>query len=94
MHIVVYVCLLLFSLVQGDIIASSIDEQCTFFVIKYKYTSKAIFQYVPTTIIDQTALNITADVNFYQSKLPCNQSFIEVINSFIMQKQYICRSRN
>ncbi|CAF4321982.1 unnamed protein product [Rotaria sp. Silwood2] len=59
---------------------------CTFFVIKYKYTSKAIFQYVPTTIIDQTALNITADVNFYQSKSPCNQSFVKlqnlIINSF------------
>ncbi|CAF3840465.1 unnamed protein product, partial [Rotaria sordida] len=88
MHIVVYVCLLLFSLVQGDIIASSIDEQCTFFVIKYKYTSKAIFQYVPTTIIDQTALNITADVNFYQSKLPCNQSFIQIQSLIINSYQY------
>ena len=51
-----------------------------FSISKYKYISKAIFQYVPTTIIDQTILNITSDVNFYQSKSPCNQSSIMVSN--------------
>ncbi|CAF3266519.1 unnamed protein product [Rotaria socialis] len=70
----------------GDVIVNSIDEQCTFLLIKYKYTSKAIFQYVPTNIINQTALNITSDVHLYQSKPPYNQSFIKlqnlIINSF------------
>ncbi len=53
-------------------------------VTKYKYVSKAVFQYVPTTIIDQTTLNITVDVIYYQSQSPYNQSFIKVINSFLM----------
>jgi hypothetical protein len=55
-----------------------------FLVTKYKYVSNAIFQYVPITIIDQTTLNITADVIYYQSQSPYNQSFIKVIHSFLM----------
>ncbi len=53
-----------------------------YLVNKYKYISKASFQYVPTTIIDQTTLNIVADVHYYQSKSPCNQSFIQVMKRF------------
>ncbi|UJR26422.1 hypothetical protein I4U23_007754 [Adineta vaga] len=68
-------------LLQVEIIfASSIDRSCTFLTLKYEYISKATFQYIPTTIIDHTVLNIVADVIYYQSKSPCNQSFIELHN--------------
>jgi hypothetical protein len=68
------------SLKKNYLFTSFISLLGTFSITKYKYALNASFHYIPTKIIEQTTLNITADVYYYQSKLPCNQSFVKVIH--------------